>query len=240
MIFIEVVSISKTLGLKLLQEEIVQCRLCPRLVNFREKVAREKRLAYRNFSYWGKPVPSLGEAQARLLIVGLAPGAHGANRTGRMFTGDRSGDFLYAGLYRAGFCNQPDSLHREDNFQLIQTYITAPVHCVPPRNLPSSEERKNCQEYLFKELNLLTEIRVIMALGGIAWKSILSVSRKMNWNVPRPLPLFGHGALCELTSKLTLIGSYHPSQQNTQTGRLTREMFDDVLKRIHEYLDLDS
>ena len=219
MIFIEVVSISKTLGLKLLQEEIVQCRLCPRLVNFREKVAREKRLAYRNFSYWGKPVPSLGEAQARLLIVGLAPGAHGANRTGRMFTGDRSG---------------------EDNFQLIQTYITAPVHCVPPRKLPSSEERKNCQEYLFKELNLLTEIRVIMALGGIAWKSILSVSRKMNWNVPRPLPLFGHGALCELTSKLTLIGSYHPSQQNTQTGRLTREMFDDVLKRIHEYLDLDS
>ena len=230
-------SISKSPDLKLLQQRIIQCRLCPRLVGFRERVAREKRRAYQNDLYWGRPVPSFGDPEARLLIVGLAPGAHGANRTGRMFTGDRSGEFLYSGLYRAGFCNRSESLHREDGLRLVGAYITAPVRCVPPQNMPTPEEKRSCQAYLCRELTLLKGVRVILALGAIAWRGTLSARRELEWPVPRPLPRFGHGVSCDLDSETTLMGSYHPSQQNTQTGRLTREMFDDVLGRIQRQLD---
>ncbi len=171
-----------------------------------------------------------------MLIVGLAPGAHGANRTGRMFTGDRSGEFLYSGLHRAGFCNQPHSLHRNDGLRLTGAYISAPVRCVPPGNMPSPEEKRSCRDYLCRELTLLKNIRVILALGAIAWQGALSARRKLEWPVPRPMPRFGHGVWCDLDPKSTLIGSYHPSQQNTQTGRLTSEMFDQVLGHVNSLL----
>ncbi len=212
-----------------LQREVVDCRLCPRLVEYRERVAAQKRRAYRDWEYWGRPVPSFGDPAARLLIVGLAPGAHGANRTGRMFTGDRSGEFLYSALHRAGFCNQSTSLHAQDGLRLIDAFITAVVRCVPPQNRPSAEEKKTCLAYLCRELILLGQVRVVLALGGIAWKGYLAARRELELAVPRPLPRFGHGALCELDSRITLVGSYHPSQQNTQTGRLTTKMFDEVL-----------
>jgi len=222
--------------LALLQEKIVECRLCPRLVSFREKVARDKRRAYRDWEYWGRPVPSFGDPEARLLIVGLAPGAHGANRTGRMFTGDRSGEFLYSALHRAGFANQPASLHRQDDLHLVHAFITAAVRCVPPQNRPTPEEKKTCLGYLCCELILLQRVRVVLALGGIAWQSYLAARRQLELALPRPLPRFGHGALCELDSRITLVGAYHPSQQNTQTGRLTREMFDEVLTLVRSLL----
>ncbi len=219
-----------------LQEKIVECRLCPRLVSFREKVAKDKRRAYRDWEYWGRPVPSFGDPEARLLIVGLAPGAHGANRTGRMFTGDRSGEFLYSALHRAGFANQPASLHRQDDLHLVDAFITAAVRCVPPQNRPTPEEKKTCLKYLCRELILLQRVRVVLALGGIAWQSYLAARRQLELTLPRPLPRFGHGALCELDSRITLVGVYHPSQQNTQTGRLTREMFDEVLTLVRSLL----
>ena len=215
--------------LTLLQEQIIECRLCPRLVDFREKVARDKRRAYRDWEYWGRPVPSFGDPEARLLIVGLAPGAHGANRTGRMFTGDRSGEFLYSGLHRAGVANRSSSLHRQDGLRLVDAFITAAVRCVPPQNRPSPEEKRTCLTYLSREMGLLNHVQVVLALGGIAWQSYLAARRQLELAIPRPLPRFGHGALCELDARITLVGSYHPSQQNTQTGRLTRDMFDEVL-----------
>ena len=222
--------------LTLLQEQITECRLCPRLVDFREKVARDKRRAYRDWEYWGRPVPSFGDPEARLLIVGLAPGAHGANRTGRMFTGDRSGEFLYSGLHRAGFASQPSSLHGQDGLRLVKAFITAAVRCVPPQNRPTPGEKKTCLAYLCRELDLLQQVRVVLALGGIAWQSYLAARRQLELEIPRPLPRFGHGALCELDSRITLVGSYHPSQQNTQTGRLTRDMFDEVLTLVKDIL----
>ena len=217
------------LELTVLQEKIVECRLCPRLVDYRERVAIEKRRAYRDWEYWGRPVPSFGDPEAGLLLVGLAPGAHGANRTGRMFTGDRSGEFLYSALHRAGFCNQPAGLHRQDGLRLVNAFITAALRCVPPQNRPTTEEKKTCLSYLCRELILLRRVRVVLALGGIAWQSYLAARRQLELALPRPLPRFGHGALCKLDSRITLVGSYHPSQQNTQTGRLTRKMFDDVM-----------
>ncbi|MEE2822693.1 MAG: uracil-DNA glycosylase [Acidobacteriota bacterium] len=215
-----------------LQQEIVGCRICPRLVEHREKIAREKRRAYQDCVYWGKPVPSFGTLEARLLILGLAPAGHGANRTGRMFTGDRSGDFLYNTLHRFDFCNQPVSTDRKDGLRLRNAYITAAIHCAPPLNKPTPQELANCRNYLRRELELLNRVRVVVALGRIAWQAYLRSRRELQWDVPKPLPKFAHGLSCKLDSKTTLIASYHPSQQNTQTGRLTQEMFDQVFEMV--------
>jgi len=209
-------------ALSKLENEIINCRLCPRLVAWREEVAATKRAAYRDQTYWGRPVPGFGDPKAKLVIVGLAPGAHGANRTGRMFTGDRSGEFLYAGLYRAGFASQPHSTARDDGLTLHGAFITAPVRCVPPDNLPTPEEIETCRPYLTGELDLLKP-RVYLALGAIAWSAVL---RHLDW--ARPLPKFAHGSV--LNDRI--VGCYHVSQQNTQTGRLTPAMFDDVMATV--------
>jgi uracil-DNA glycosylase family 4 len=202
-----------------LHAEIVACRRCKRLVAWREEVAEKKRAAYRDETYWGRPVPGFGDPRAKLVIVGLAPGAHGANRTGRMFTGDRSGDFLYAGLHRAGLASQPTSDSRDDGLILKNCFITAPVRCAPPQNMPTPDEVRACRPYLTRELELLKP-RVFFALGAIAWAATLEF---LDW--PRPRPPFAHGAVLEDR----VVGCYHVSQQNTQTGRLTPRMFDAAL-----------
>lgn len=222
--------------LKELHQKIVECRQCPRLVEHRERVAREKRRAFRDWNYWGKPIPSLGSNEARLLILGLAPAAHGANRTGRMFTGDRSGDFLFESLHRFGFCTQPSSQHRNDGLKLLDTYITAALHCAPPANKPLPEELGNCSLFLKDELQLLKKVSVVVILGQIAWKTYLSLRLTLGMNVPRPRPKFKHGAAYRLDDQTTTIISYHPSQQNTQTGRLTRGMFDSVFEQARRIL----
>lgn len=226
-------------GLEGLNAEVVSCRRCPRLVEWREEVARTKRAAYAGDEYWGRPVPSFGDPTARILIVGLAPGAHGANRTGRMFTGDRSGEWLYGALHRAGLANTPDSVWRDDGLELENAWLTAAVRCVPPANKPTSAEREACRPFLEREVRALADLRAVVALGGFAWDAILRVLRDLGYSVPSPKPKFGHGAELEigaakvpgLPARLTLIGSYHPSQQNTFTRRLTREMFDEVWAR---------
>ncbi|WP_370327992.1 uracil-DNA glycosylase [Euzebya sp.] len=198
------------------------CRRCPRLVAWREEVGRVKRRAYEDWDYWAAGVPGFGDPDAALVIVGLAPAAHGANRTGRMFTGDRSGDFLYAALHRAGLANQPTSTHRGDGLRLRDVWITAPVRCAPPKNKPTAEERHNCADYLAAELDLLAP-RAILCLGRIGWDAVLRFL-----DAPSPKPTFGHGAVAEVAG-LSLVASYHVSQQNTFTGRLTEAMFDDAL-----------
>jgi len=231
--------------LQRLDAEVVSCRRCPRLVDWREEVARTKRAAYVADEYWGRPVPSFGDPTARILIVGLAPGAHGANRTGRMFTGDRSGEWLYGALYRAGLADRPDSAWREDGLELTNAWLTAAVRCVPPANKPTSAERDACRPFLEREVRALAELRVIVALGGFAWDAILRVLRDLEYAVPSPKPRFGHGAESEIgvanapgiPGDLTLVGSYHPSQQNTFTGKLTREMFDEVWARATQVAD---
>ncbi len=223
---------------KELEQRILQCHKCPRLVAWRQEVARVKRRAYRNETYWGKPVPGFGDHQARVLIVGLAPGAHGANRTGRMFTGDSSGDFLYRALYEAGFANQPLSRHRNDGLLLTDVFITAVCRCVPPKNRPTADEIRNCLPFLAEEIRLLgNRLQVVVALGRIAFQGVLRVYRDhLGYPVPR-LP-FAHGAVYSLGSGLpVLIASYHPSRQNTQTGRLTREMFSEVWAKVREALN---
>ena len=220
-----------------LEARIVQCRRCPRLVAWREEVARVKRRAYREQEYWGRPVPGFGDRQARVLVVGLAPGAHGANRTGRMFTGDSSGDFLYRALYEAGFASQPDSRHRDDGLTLRDMYITAVCRCVPPKNRPTAEEIRHCLPYLAEEIRLLAPyLRVIVALGRIAFEGVLRVYREhLGFAVPRLT--FSHGAVYPLGTGLpVLVASYHPSRQNTQTGRLTREMFASVWEQVRRLL----
>ncbi|HKT11111.1 MAG TPA: uracil-DNA glycosylase [Terriglobia bacterium] len=223
--------------LEKLQQQVIQCRRCPRLVEYREKVAREKRRMFRDWDYWGKPVPSFGDPKAELLIVGLAPAAHGANRTGRMFTGDRSGDFLFRALYDAGFASQPDSRHRDDGLQLRRCYITAALRCAPPVNKPLPQELKNCQPYLESELEFLCRIRAVLALGKIAFDRYLSVmGEKVDLPARSKMP-FGHGVSYELPGGLPrLFASYHPSQQNTQTGKLTLAMMHLVLAGIDKYL----
>lgn len=212
-----------------LNAEVVSCRKCPRLVAWREEVAVTKRAAYKDESYWGRPVPGFGDPEATVLVVGLAPAAHGANRTGRMFTGDRSGDWLYASLYRCGFANQPVSRSADDGLRLDGIFITASVRCAPPANKPLPEERANCSGYLRDELQLFRP-QVIVALGGIAWDTTLRVAGTLGWAAPRPKPRFGHGSEFTL-GEATVVGCYHPSQQNTFTGRLTEEMTDDVFRR---------
>jgi uracil-DNA glycosylase len=214
-----------------LNAELLVCRRCPRLVEWREKVAREKRRAYRDWEYWGKPVPGFGDLHARVFVVGLAPGAHGSNRTGRQFTGDASGDFLYPALYRAGFASQPRSLSREDGLVLLDLY-TAPVcRCAPPDNKPTPGEMANCLPYLKCEIELI-QPKVFVALGRIAFDSILRY-----YSIPGKNLEFGHNRIHELADGHYLVSSYHPSRQNTQTGRLTAEMFDQVWKTVRELLE---
>ena len=220
-----------------LNEEIIACRKCPRLVAFREKVAKEKRRAFREWMYWGKPVPGFGDAAARLLILGLAPAAHGANRTGRMFTGDRSGDFLYKALHKAGFANQPTSLHRDDGLQLKNAYISATARCAPPDNKPLPEEIVNCRGYLERELEIL-QPKAVLALGKIAWDAHLEILKQRGIISSRAAYKFSHGAEAELPPPYPkLFGVYHPSQQNTQTGRVTPAMYAQVLRRIRRFLE---
>lgn len=217
-----------------LQARIARCRACPRLVAWREEVAREKRAAFRDQAYWGRPVPAFGDRSARVLILGLAPAAHGANRTGRMFTGDRSGDWLYRALHRAGFANQPTSEARDDGLELRGAFVTAAVRCAPPANKPTLAERDACRPWLEAELDLLTHLRVAVALGSFAWAQALGVFAERGHAIPRPRPRFGHGAEVDLGGGLTLLGSYHPSQQNTFTGKLTEAMFDAVWSRARD------
>ncbi len=222
-----------------LQEPLIECRACPRLVAWREAVAAEKRAAFRDQEYWGRPVPSFGDPDARIVIVGLAPAAHGANRTGRMFTGDRSGDFLYAGLWRAKLASQPTSEHSGDGLTLSGVRITAPVKCAPPANKPTPEERRRCAPWLARELALLGEsAQVLIALGGFGWQALLETLAELGWLVPMPRPVFGHGAEVVLHAPdgraVTLLGCFHVSQQNTFTGRLTPDMLDAVLARAAE------
>jgi len=223
-------------SLTVLNERITACRRCPRLVAHREAVARAKRRQFLDWTYWGRPIPGFGDPQARLFVVGLAPAAHGGNRTGRVFTGDRSGDWLYEALHRFGFANQPDSTHRSDGLALADCYIAAAVRCAPPGNKPTPEEFDACRPYLTEELRLLTRLRVVVALGKIAFDQYLKTCRALGDEVPSPLPRFGHGVSYELPWGVTLIGSYHPSQQNTFTGTLTRPMFHSVFRRARARL----
>ncbi|TAM80873.1 MAG: uracil-DNA glycosylase [Acidobacteria bacterium] len=228
---------SSNLKLEKVQRQVIRCTRCPRLVEYREKVAREKRRMFRDWEYWGKPVPSFGDPNAELLIVGLAPAAHGANRTGRMFTGDRSGEFLFRALYEAGFANQPDSHDRNDGLRLDGCYITASLRCAPPANKPLPQELRNCQPYLESELELLSRVRAVLALGRIAFNRYLDVVEERVSLPPRSKMPFAHGASYELPGGLPcLFASYHPSQQNTQTGKLTRAMMHGVLAEIDTYL----
>ena len=226
----------KKLLLSVLNQEIISCSKCPRLVEYREKVASEKRRAFREWTYWGKPVPGFGDSGAQLLILGLAPAAHGANRTGRVFTGDRSGDFLYAVLYKAGFANQPASLRRDDGLRLKNAYIAATIRCAPPANKPLPSEIINCRSYLVRELEIL-QPRVVLALGKIAWDAYLEISKQRRLITSRAAFHFAHGAEMELPGGgPRLFGVYHPSQQNTQTGRVTPAMYSQVLRRIRRFL----
>lgn len=223
--------------LRQLSQEIVCCRRCARLVRYREKVAREKRRAYQEWEYWGKPVPGFGDRRARLLILGLAPAAHGANRTGRMFTGDRSGDFLYKALYRAGFANQPTSVSRDDGLRLEHAYITATLRCAPPANKPLPSELANCRSYFERELVFLRP-RAVLALGGIAMRAYLALLKERGELQRGAAFPFRHGASYQLGAGLPrLFVSYHPSQQNTFTGRLTEAMLARVLGDIGRFLN---
>jgi uracil-DNA glycosylase family 4 len=210
-------------ALEALEREIVECRRCPRLVAWREQVAREKRAAFRDWEYWGRPVPGFGDPAARVVLLGLAPAAHGANRTGRMFTGDRSGDFLYAALHATGFASQPVARSRDDGLTLTDCFITAGVRCAPPANKPTPGERDACRTWLDRELALLDRARVIVCLGAFAWALV----------APRPVPRFGHGAEAR-SGRYALLGCFHPSQQNTFTGKLTAPMLEAVLHRARE------
>jgi uracil-DNA glycosylase family 4 len=223
-------------ALAVLHAAMVACRRCPRLVEYRERVAREKVRRYADQDYWGKPVPSLGDPAARLLIIGLAPAAHGGNRTGRIFTGDRSGDFLFRALHAAGFASQPTSVRMDDGLRLHDCYITAIIHCAPPENRPAAEEVRACRSYLVEELQRLQRVRVVLALGGMAFEGFLKARHAAGRPAPVPQPRFAHGARTTLPDGVVLLGCYHPSQQNTQTGRLTPAMLDGTLAAARRVL----
>jgi uracil-DNA glycosylase family 4 len=223
---------SRPSALELLQEQVIACRKCPRLIEHCRRVARQRRRAFRDWDYWGRPVPSFGDPEARVLVIGLAPAAHGANRTGRMFTGDRSGDFLYKVLYDTGFASQPVSRSRDDGLRLRDLYITAALRCAPPANKPRPEEIRNCRPWLERELELLPNVRVVVALGRIAFDVYLSILRDRGLIRSRSDFRFGHDRLHRIAPGLPLlISSYHPSQQNTSTGRLTEAMLRRVFQR---------
>ena len=215
---------------------IVRCRLCPRLVAHREDVARRKVARFRAWTYWGRPVPGFGDPRARLLVVGLAPAAHGGNRTGRVFTGDESGNWLYGALHRAGFASQPTSIARDDGLRLRDAFVTAVARCAPPDNRPTPAEIATCRRHLLAELAALDHVRVVVVLGRIAHAGFLAAARHHGIHVPRPMPRFAHGAERRLGEGPTLLCSYHPSQQNTFTGRLTHEMLDAVFRRARALL----
>lgn len=227
-------------SLSRLNQVVIRCRKCPRLVRWRAQVAKNPPRRYQGQKYWAKPLPGFGDPAARLFIVGLAPAAHGGNRTGRIFTGDRSGDWLYETLYDFGFCNRPTSIRGNDGLKLTDSYIAAAVRCAPPDNKPTLEEFARCRPYLIQELRLLKNMRVVVALGKIAFDSFLRAYQESGGLIPKPRPQFSHGALFEINENLTLVGSYHPSQQNTFTGKLTREMFQAVFRRAREILEISE
>jgi uracil-DNA glycosylase family 4 len=223
--------------LEILQEKITACRLCPRLVKYREQIARTKRRAYLGWEYWGRPVPGFGDPDAGILIVGLAPAAHGANRTGRVFTGDRSGDFLYKALYEEGFASQPHSVSRDDGLTLSNVYVTAAVRCAPPANKPTPREILTCRRYIQRELELLANVKVVIALGKLAFDDYLAILKGRGLIERRSAFVFGHNAEHRTgPGQPVLISSYHPSQQNTQTGKLTAKMFREVFANAKKIL----
>jgi uracil-DNA glycosylase len=224
-----------------LEAEITTCRRCPRLVAWREEVARDKRASFKDDSYWGRPIPGFGDPGARVLVLGLAPAAHGGNRTGRVFTGDRSGDFLFASLYRTGFANQPTSVRRDDGLALRDMWITAAVRCPPPANKPTPLERDTCLPWTVAELDHVSDVRVVVCLGAFAWDAALRLRLALGSPPPRPRPKFGHGALWydDAGGPFALLGTYHPSQQNTFTGVLTEAMMDDVFRTARDVAGLD-
>lgn len=213
-----------------LTDEIVRCRRCPRLVAWREEAAGRPPKRFQGEEYWARPVPGFGDPEARVLVIGLAPAAHGGNRTGRIFTGDRSGDWLYRSMHRSGFANRPVSVARDDGLRLSRAYVAAVNRCAPPDNRPTPAERDNCLPYLVRELRLLAEVRVLVTLGAFAWDGALRATAALGHPAPRPRPRFGHGAEADVGGYV-LLGSYHPSQQNTFTGRLTEDMLDAVFAR---------
>ncbi len=223
----------RVIDLLQLELRITRCRKCPRLVDWREQVAREKRAAFRDWDYWGRPVPGFGDPKARVYVLGLAPAAHGGNRTGRVFTGDRSGDWLFGSLHRTGFASQATSVSADDGLELTGAFVAAAVRCAPPANKPLPSERDNCLPYAAKELELLTDLRAIVCLGSFAWDAATRLLEI------RPKPKFGHGAEHETAGGPTLIGCYHPSQQNTFTGKLTEEMLDEVFARARTVAGLE-
>jgi uracil-DNA glycosylase len=220
-------------SLEALEQEITSCRKCPRLVAWREEVARVKRASFADWTYWGRPIPGFGDPGASVVVLGLAPAAHGGNRTGRIFTGDRSGDWLFAALHRAGYANQPTSVSRDDGLRLTDCWVLAAVRCAPPANKPTPAERDTCLPYAVRELELLTSARVILCLGSFAWDAALRTLVALGHDRLRPRPRFGHGAEA-VSGRFTLLGCFHPSQQNTFTGRLTEDMLDTVLGRARE------
>lgn len=219
-----------------LNEHIIACERCARLRDYCMQVAAAKRRAYQDWEYWGRPVPNMGDSSARLLIVGLAPAAHGANRTGRLFTGDRSGEWLFRALYKAGFANQPHAISADDGLRLVDCAVTGMAHCAPPDNKPSKEELANCGGWLEQTMDLVPA-RIFLALGGIAWRGLAVEARRRNWLPAGPIPVFKHGAKAALPEDRWLLASYHPSQQNTFTGRLTEAMFDAVFCQARELLE---
>jgi uracil-DNA glycosylase family 4 len=220
-------------ALSRLSAEVIACTNCPRLVEWRERAAREKPARYGDWDYWARPLPGFGDPAARILIVGLAPAAHGGNRTGRIFTGDRSGDFLFASLFRLGLANQPVSISRDDGLRLDGAYVAAVNRCCPPSNRPTPSERDSCLPFLAREIELLDRIRVVVALGSFAWDGALRALATLGHRAARPRPPFGHGAEASV-GRYSLLGSFHPSQQNTFTGKLNEEMFDHVFRRAVE------
>jgi uracil-DNA glycosylase family 4 len=221
-----------------LERRIVSCKRCPRLVRWRRHIAREKTRRFDDWQYWGKPVPGFGDPTARVLVVGLAPAAHGANRTGRMFTGDRSGEWLYRTLHKSGFASQPESHHRADGLRLTDCYITAACRCAPPANEPLSEELASCRGFLLDELRLLKQVRLVVGLGKIGHQTAFRALAHLGRARESPAPKFAHGSHAQLNEDLTLMASFHPSQQNTFTGRLTEPMFESVFQRVHRLLDV--
>lgn len=220
-----------------LNQRIIDCNKCERLRTYCQGIAQEKRKSFMDWEYWGKPVPNFGDSRAEVLIVGLAPAAHGANRTSRMFTGDRSGDWLYRALHKAGFANQPTAVHAEDGLELINCAIAATAHCAPPENKPHYTEVESCREFLTDSFKILP-VKVVIALGGIAWDAALREIDALGWrNVAEKKPKFGHGVEFKLADGRLLIGSYHPSQQNTFTGRLTEPMFDSIFSRARKHIE---
>ena len=224
-------------NLQALQKEIIVCHKCPRLVRWREKIAREKIRRFQDWEYWGKPNPSFGDPRARLLLIGLAPAAHGGNRTGRMFTGDRSGDWLYRTLHKFGFASQPMSVSRDDGLSLRDCYITATCRCAPTQNKLLPLEVKNCRPYLLTELRLLRNVRVVVGLGKVGFESAINGFSELGMNNLLRKPAFGHGVEYRLNERVTLLGSFHPSQQNTFTGKLTQPMFDSVFRRARKLVE---